>query len=70
MSAAAVLNAAEPHLNRLCEIINDHLLDDGDKETDSQRICLLNRLASLEQAFNGVKDEDCIDPINPPPHSC
>lgn len=46
------------HTNRLRVVINENLKNDGDKECDSQRICLLNRLSDFEYTVNGIQEED------------
>jgi len=46
------------HTNRLRVLINENLKNDGDKECDSQRICLLNRLSDFEYTVNGIQEED------------
>jgi len=48
----------EIHTNRLRVLINENLKNDGDKECDSQRICLLNRLSDFEYTVNGIQEED------------
>lgn len=38
--------------------IDEVLLHDGDKEEDSQRICVLNKLNELEHVTNGIELSD------------
>jgi len=39
-------------------MIETYMKDDGLKECDSQRMCLLNRLSDLEYTINGIQEED------------
>ena len=42
------------------EDVIQRLPDKGDKESDSQKICLINALNELEYTVNGVEVEDFI----------
>jgi len=48
----------EIHTDRLRVLIDENLKNDGDKECDSQRLCLLNRLSDFEDYINGIQEED------------
>ena len=58
MSLEELQETLEIHTNRLRVLINENLKNDGDKECDSQRICLLNRLSDFEYTVNGIQEED------------
>lgn len=58
MSLEKLQEKLEIHTNKLLILIDKHMKDDGLKECDSQRICLLNRLNDLEYTINGIQEED------------
>lgn len=45
-------------INQLQELINSNLKHDGDTESTSQRIYLLNKLATFEYGINGTSSFD------------
>jgi len=58
MSLEELQETLEIHTNRLRVLIDEHVKDEGLKECDSQRICLLNRLSDFEYTINGIQEED------------
>jgi len=46
------------HINSITKLINDGLVDDGDIEANSQRICVLNRVCAIDSAVNGITVDD------------
>lgn len=46
------------HLERIRTLVDRKMKNEGSKEEDSQKICLTNRLDSLQAAVNGVEDQD------------
>jgi hypothetical protein len=44
----------QAHLDAIEKLIDENIAENGDTEKTSQRICLLNRLNSLQAALNGV----------------
>jgi hypothetical protein len=58
MSLEELQETLENHTNRLRVLINENLKNDGDKECDSQRMCLLNSLSDFEDTINGIQEED------------
>jgi hypothetical protein len=46
------------HINSITKLINDGLVDDGDIEADSQRLCVLNRVCAIDSAVNGITVDD------------
>ncbi len=45
------------HINRLGDVFND-MPNKGDKEDESQKICLINALKNLEAVINGTVSTD------------
>jgi hypothetical protein len=40
------------------DLIEFNLLDEGDKEENSQKICVKNAINHLQQTINGIKASD------------
>ena len=45
-------------VDQVRELVQEHMLDCGDSESDSQKVCMLNRLAELQSTINGIVMED------------
>ncbi len=45
----------------LHKLVECNLVNDGDTEETSQRICLLNRINDLETNINGISVDDLIE---------
>ena len=46
------------HLDEIRNLIDSNLKDSGDIESDSQKLVVLNRLADLARAVNGISEDD------------
>lgn len=60
--ADALRAIAHSYVRPLRDLVTRNLVNNGDTETTSQRIGIINRLNELEAWLNGVTDEDCVPP--------
>jgi hypothetical protein len=50
----------EKHLEAIRTLVQDNMQSKGDKETECQRLCVLNRVSDVEHASNGIVESDLI----------
>ena len=48
-------------IESLYNYVEIHIPSKGDKESDCQRLCILNRLSDAEHCVNSLTDEDFIE---------
>lgn len=59
MTSEQFKQQAQPHINALLRLINQ-MPHQGDKEENSQQCLLTNRLYRLQEAFNGITEDDLV----------
>lgn len=57
-SLATLIEKFEFHTNAITDLVIEHLKDDGLTESESQLLCILNRLHGLCHAINGITESD------------
>lgn len=57
-SALQFKTLLEEHVDSMRRLVDACMQHDGDKEEDSQRICVLNRLRRLDSNIIGITDSD------------
>jgi len=53
-------NKAQALLDKLEALVNANIKNDGDTSETSQRMCILNNIATVSRSVNGVEPEDFI----------
>jgi len=54
----AFIESLSERTETIRQLVDWMLLNDGDTEETSQRICVLNKLNDLEMAINGIEPSD------------
>lgn len=54
----AFIESLQERTETIRYLVDWMMLDDGDTEETSQRICVLNKLNDLEMAINGIEPAD------------
>lgn len=49
---------AENLLSSLEYLVNETMIDDGNSEEDSQRLCIMNAIGKVQQCINGTEQSD------------
>lgn len=62
MTADDLGDELQAHISKMRELIEAHMLNDGDTSETSQRMNVLNRLSQFEAAVNGINERDMKSP--------
>ena len=60
MDVSKIKQAINLHIASVENIVTNFVKQDGDKCSESQRICLLNATNNLQQVVNGLEQNDLI----------
>lgn len=66
MTIEQLTDAAAAYLRGLETLVRDHVAKTGDKAADCQHCHLMDSISSLEKSFNGITQDELIEPSPTP----